>query len=109
MRGIDVTLYVRTQTGVDSFNSPVFAEAAVVVPNVLVGEPSSDDINSSISLYGKRIDYVLGIPKGDEHQWEDCKVAFLGKTFRTVGNVIEGIEANVPTPWHKKVRVERFG
>ena len=106
MKGATVILHVRTQTGVDAFNNPVYADDLVPVDNVLIGEPSTDDIASSISLYGKRIAYMLGLPKGDTHVWTDTEVQFFGHTFRTFGETIEGIEANIPTPWHKKVRVE---
>lgn len=109
MRGIDVTLHVKTQTGVDGLNNPVYSDDTVIVENVLVGQPTSEDAVSSLSLYGKRLAYVLGIPKGDEHIWTDTEVEFLGKKFKTFGDVIEGIEELVPTNWHKKVMVERYG
>lgn len=107
MRGVTVTLYEKTQTGVDGLNNPVYSVSPVQVENVLVGEPTTDDITSSISLYGKQIRYMLGLPKGDAHVWTDTEVVIFGERFRTFGDVIQGIEANVPTPWHKKVRVER--
>lgn len=107
MRGVTVTLYEKTQTGVDGLNNPVYSVQPVQVENVLVGEPTTDDITSSISLYGKQIRYMLGLPKGDAHVWTDIEVEIFGERFRTFGDVIQGIEANVPTPWHKKVRVER--
>ena len=108
MRGIPVILHVKTQSGVDGFNSPVYTESTETVQNVLVGSPTGDEITDSITLYGKRIEYMLGIPKGDTHEWEDTTVEFFNRKFKTFGAVIEGIEANVPTAWHKKVRVERF-
>lgn len=109
MRGIPVKLHVRTQTGTDAFNSPVYSDAgAVTVENVLVGQPTAEDVTDSISLYGKRIEYILGIPKGDAHDWTDTVVEFFGARYRTFGAIIQGIEANVPTAWHKKVRVERY-
>ena len=107
MRGVTVTLYEKTQTGVDGLNNPVYSVQPVQVENVLVGEPTTDDITSSISLYGKQIRYMLGLPKGDAHVWTDTEVEIFGEHFRTFGDTIQGIEANVPTPWHKKVRVER--
>lgn len=109
MTGITVTLYERRQTGVDAFNDPVYALTPVEVPNVLVGQPTTEEVTSSIDLYGKRIEYMLGIPKGDTHDWTDTAVMFFGSTYRTFGDVIQGIEANVPTPWHKKVRVAKYG
>ena len=63
---------------------------------------------SSTNLYGKSIEFWLGIPKGDTNTWEDSVVEFFGKKYRTFGNVVQGIEENVPTPWHKKIRVERY-
>ena len=107
MKGVPVTLYKKTQTGVDAFNNPTYSVQAEIVNNVLVGQPTTDDVTSSISLYGKRIEYMLGIPKGDAHDWRDATVVIFNRTFRTFGDVIEGIEENIPTPWHKKVRVER--
>ena len=109
MTGATVTLYVRTQIGVDSFNCPIYAQTPEPVDNVLIGQPTTEEIDSTLSLYGKRIEYMLGIPKGDMHEWEDTVVEFWGKRYRTFGATIQGIEANVPTPWHKKVRVERDG
>lgn len=52
---------------------------------------------------------MLGIPKGDLHHWEDSTVEFFGQKYKTFGFTIEGIEANIPLAWHKKVRVERYG
>ena len=109
MTGAPVLLHVRTQTGVDAFHNPVFSEATETVENVLIGQPTTDEITDSLSLYGKKIEYMLGIPKGDAHNWEDTIVEFWGQRYRTFGMTIQGIEANIPTPWHKKVRVERDG
>lgn len=108
MTGASIILHVKTRVGADAFNAPIYAETPETVTNVLIGQPTTDDMNDSIALYGKKIEYMLGIPKGDTHDWEDSTVEFFGQKFRTFGAVIQGIEANVPTPWHKKVRVERF-
>ena len=107
MTGVTVTLYEKTLTGVDSLKNPVYSTTPTEVANVLVGQPETDDVTNSISLYGKRIAYWLGLPKGDTHTWTDSDVLIFGERFRTFGDTVQGIEANVPTPWHKKVRVER--
>lgn len=113
MRGIAVTLYTKTQTGTDPFGAPVYTETPVTVANVLVGQPDTDDITSSTDLYGKRIDYMLGIPKGDAHDWTDKRVEWTdayGRTVRceTFGFPVTGVEHLVPTPWHMKVRCHRI-
>lgn len=109
IKGITVTLYEQTKTGVDAFNAPVYSETPVSVENVLIGEPSTDDITTATDLYGKRILYMLGIPKGDAHDWTDKRVEWADAygrtvTVKTFGFPITGIEANVPGPWHMKVR-----
>lgn len=109
IHGITVRLYVKTQTGTDDFGAPVFEETPKEVCNVLVGEPTSEDIVSSLQLYGKRIAYTLAIPKGDEHDWEDVTVEFFGQKFRTYGGATQGIDTLIPLCWNKKVKVERYG
>lgn len=109
IHGITVRLYVKTQTGTDDFGAPIFDETPKEVCNVLVGEPTSEDIVSSLQLYGKRIAYTLAIPKGDEHDWEDVTVEFFGQKFRTYGGVTQGIDTLIPLCWNKKVKVERYG
>ena len=109
MKGVTVTLHVRTQTGNDSFGNPTFTDSAKTVANVLIGQPTTEEIASSIELYGKKIEYMLGIPKGNTDDWEDTVVEFWGHSYRTFGFTIQGIEENIPTPWHRKVRVERCG
>lgn len=108
MTGASVILHIRSQTGTDGFNRPIYEDQRVTVDNVLIGQPDTDEISSSVELYGKQVLYMLGIPKGDTHNWEDTTVEFFGREWRTFGATIEGIEANIPTPWHRKVRVCRY-
>lgn len=78
---------------------------AETVENVLVGEPNLSDcaiINSKIMTY------TLAVPKGDLHDWENKKIEFFGRKFRTVGREIFGIEENIPLCWHKKITVEEL-
>lgn len=108
MHGVDVVLHERTQTGTDCFGAPVWKETPVTVHNVLIGQPTSDDVVSELQLSGKRIAYVLAIPKGDTHPWEDCCVEFFGQKWRTFGGVVQGIESMMPLAWNKQVKVERY-
>lgn len=108
IKGIDVILYEKQVSGRDEFNHPFYTETPVLVHDVLVAPSSSDDIITSTNLVGKQARYTLGIPKGDTHNWENSTVEFFGKKYRTYGFVIEGIEANVPTRWHKKVMCDIY-
>lgn len=108
MHGISIILYEKTEAGTDPFGKPIYTEAPIVVENVLIGEPSSEDIVDALNLYGKRVAYTLGIPKGDMHTWEDSTVEFFGQRFRTIGFPTQGIEELIPLAWNKKVKVERY-
>lgn len=108
MRGQTVVLTVKTQSGTDAFGVPTYTETTESVSNVLIGFVTSDENINNITLYGKKAQYCLGIPKGDTHIWEDTKVAFFGHTFRTFGPLIEGQEELIPGPWHHKIMVERY-
>lgn len=116
LQGITVILFEQIQIGTDRFGAPIYEEKETEVSNVLVGEPSTDDITSSTQLYGKTIKYMLGIPKGDTHDWTDKKVSWtdaygITHTVKTFGFPITGIEENFPSqlPWHMKVRCEAYG
>lgn len=107
--GITVTLYDRTQTGTDAFGAPVWEETPVEVLNVLPAPAAAEAVTEELALFGKRLAYTLHIPKGDDHVWEDRRVAFFGRVFRTYGPVDQYIEDNVPGPWNKRVKVEWYG
>lgn len=108
MRGVTITLYDKTQTGVDGFGRPVYEDTAVTVDNVLIGEPTSEDVIDTLNLTGKHLAYTLAIPKGDTHTWTDRKVEFFGEMFRTIGEPTQGIDHLIPLSWNKKVKVERY-
>lgn len=109
MKGTTVQLVVETITSYDPFGNPVVKEETVDVADVLVGQPSTDDVTSSIQLYGKRIDYVLGIPKGDTHNWTDAKVYIWGDAYQVIGYPQTGIQENIPLRWGQNVKVQRYG
>ena len=109
LHGVTVTLYTKTLSGYDVLNNPIYTVTTTAVDNVLIGQPTTEEIVSDDRVYGKKLEYVLGIPKGDTHNWEDTRVDFFGKTFRTFGETIEGIDDLIPLDWNKKVRVERYG
>lgn len=108
IQGTTVKLINRIQTGVDAFNVPIYSEQEVYVSNVLVAQPAQNEIVDAQSLQSKKAVYSLGIPKGDTHIWKDQIVEVFGRRFKVFGDVIEGIEANVPGPWHHIWQVEHY-
>lgn len=108
IHGIPIELSVKVQTGTDSFNRPVYDTEWVTVDNVLIGQPSTEEITDELNLSGKRLDYLLGIPKGDTHDWEDTQVRFWGQVYQTIGAPTQGIESMIPLSWNKKVKVMRY-
>lgn len=108
IKGHPVTIYIKTETGTDPFNRPIYSEVAETVENVIIAPVSSDDATATLDLTGKKAVYTLGIPKGDSHDWEDKKVEFFGRVFHTIGFITEGIEENIPLEWHRKIQVEQY-
>lgn len=109
MKGMTVQLVVKTQSGTDPFGAPIYTEELVNIDDVLVGSPSTEDVLSTQNLTGKRIAFVLGVPKGDDHIWEDTFVYIWGERYRTIGAPETGIQENIPLRWGKNVKVERYG
>lgn len=109
MKGETVGLVVKTQTGTDPFGHPIYSEKIVNVEDVLVGQPTSDEIVSTLNTTGKMIAYTLGIPKGDTHVWTDTEVIIWGERYRTIGFPVTGTQANIPLRWGQNVQVERYG
>lgn len=109
MKGISITLYDRTATGLDELNHPIYSETAKVVSNVLVAPMSTNEVLETYNLTGRKAVYQLGIPKGDTNDWTAGKrVVFFGENWRIIDIPEEGIEELIPLDWNKKVRVERY-
>lgn len=109
IKGITVMLVNQIQVGVDEFDNPLYEYQEEEIDNVLVSPSTSDDIATSLDLYGKKAVYTLAIPKGDTHNWENRTVRFWNQDWKTFGYPIQGIEANIPLDWNMKVMVERYG
>ncbi len=108
LKTITVELEQKQETGRDEFNQPIYETSWEEVEGVLVMPTTADEKINTTELYGKRAVYSIAIPKGDEHDWTDKQVKFFGKTWRTISFPMEGIEANIPTKWHKKINVEAY-
>lgn len=112
IKGITIQLKVKQAAGTDEFNHTVYEEAYIDVDNVLVGEPSSEEVTDTMNLYGKQVSYMLAIPKGDTNVWTDTEVVLpdpFSGTYRTIGTPTAGIEPMIPLDWNRKVRLEKYG
>ena len=109
LRGITIELLQKTQSGTDAFNKPIYTESWTNVDDVLIGEPSTEDITDTFNLTGKHLAYMLAIPKGDTHTWHDTEIRFGGQRLRTIGYPTQGIDSLIPLDWNMKVKVERYG
>jgi len=108
LHGITVILYDKRKVGTDAFKRPVYEDEPIEVKNVLVGEPTSQEIVDVLSLTGKRLAYTLGIPKDDTNVWTDRKVEIEGEMFHVIGKPTKGIDSLIPLDWNKKVQVEHI-
>ena len=108
LKGITITVYQKKPTGSDAFGHMQYKYIPEQVDDVLVAPVSSSELSSNQNVSIAKTQYNLAIPKGDMHDWTDTKVEFYGKTWKTVGEPVEGIEENIPLRWNKKVVVERY-
>ena len=109
MKGMTIQLVKKTQIGTDDFGESICTEELVNVPDCLVGQPSAADISNVLALYGKKIAYTIGIPKGDTNDWVDAEIEMFGGRFHTIGYPETGIQANIPLRWGQNIKVERYG
>ena len=109
MKGMTIQLVKQTVIGYDEFNAPIYSEELVNVDDCLVGQPSADDVTNTLTLYGKKIAYTVGIPKGDTNDWTDAIVVIWGERYRTIGYPQTGIQENIPLRWGQNIQVERYG
>ncbi|MCD8087127.1 MAG: hypothetical protein LUE22_00865 [Oscillospiraceae bacterium] len=106
LKGTTVALEVRTQTGTDEFNRPIYETSFEDVENVLIAPVNSTEMLDTLNLTGRKAVYQLAIPKGDTHEWENCRVSFWGQLWRVIGIPTEGMDDLIPLAWNKKVQVE---
>ena len=108
IKGETVTLIQKKIAGKNEFDEPLTVCDVATVDNVLLGQPTSEQAIEDLNLYGKRIAYVLGIPKEDKHNWKDCEVIIKGQRFRSYGFPLTQTDANVPGMWNTQVKVEAY-
>lgn len=108
IHGMTINLLTKRQISTDAFNQPVYAYTIEEVDDVLVAPTTAQERTDELNLSGRMIEFTLGIPKGDTHNWEDQIVEFFGHKFRTFSIPEQGIESNIPLRWHKKVKCERY-
>jgi len=108
IKGQTITLYQKTQTGLDPFGQALYEETPVEVSNVLIAPVSADKTPEQDGLGNVLEAYDIHIPKDDTNVWEHRRVSFWGKVFRSVGAVKRYMPENTPGDWIGSIRVERY-
>ena len=109
MKTTEVFLYKKLDTGRrDKTNRPITEEVAIRVEGVLVAPVSIEEVITTVNLTGKKAIYQIAIPKGDDNDWDNAKVLYNGKFYRTIGIPEEGMDENIPLKWNRKIKVERY-
>jgi len=92
----------------DAFGRITYEPIETLVEDVVIGSPSFEASVNELNLTGKRLAFILGIPKGDAHDWKDKEVIIRGEKYRTYGFPLTQTEENVPGRWNTQVKVERY-
>lgn len=109
LKGTDILYMKKTQIAVNEFHEPVYDVTFATIHNVLVA-PVESLANSEIpevdNLTRRKEVITLAIPKGDDHDWEDCEIVWNNTKYRTVGKPVRGQEEMIPLDWHLKVKAQ---
>lgn len=108
IHGQTILIHNKTLTGQDPFGKDIFTETIESVDNVICEPASNDAIVTEWQMTGKKVAYILHIPKGDTHDWKDTIVDFNGESWKTYGDCLEWDASQTPLDWNKKVKVERY-
>jgi len=108
IKGSTIKLYELVAAGLDDFNRVIYNEVETEVSNVIIQPASNDDIVSESEVNGKHVAYILHIPKGDTHNWDDATVEFYGCKWKTFGSAMIYDVNLTPLEWNKQVKVERY-
>ena len=111
VKGLTVTLYEKNELSVDDFGHKTYTENPVDVSNVFIQPTSDDAITSNIEIAGSHNSYVLHIPKGDTHRWEDSIVYLPAPYNIKVKTYASGmIYRNdlAPLDWNKQIEAEIY-
>lgn len=112
IKGCLVKLHTKKKIGEDEFHAPIYEETIEEVENVLIEPVSDDAVINELQLSGKRISYMLHIPNGDTHNWNDSIVelpAPWNESVKTFGGGIIYDPKLTPLDWFKKVKAEKYG
>lgn len=110
IHGITVTLYEAddTKTEYDPFHNPIEVYEEIEVENVLVRPTTYEEQANDFNFYGKKLEYELCIPKSDNHEWENKKVSFFGRTFQVITPASQTIDAMTPLEWNRHYKVANY-
>lgn len=108
IKGKTIILLNKVQKGVDAFNRPIYDEEAIEVENCLYMPASITDRVETLNLTGRRVEYTVSVPKGDDHNWENQVIIINGRKYKVFTPVEETIDELTPLRWNKKFKVEAY-
>ena len=108
IKGRTVKLHTFTETSTDPFGNPITEETIESIDNILIEPASNEAIVTELQTIGKRIAYILHIPKDDDHDWRDSVVEFYDSKWKTYGDCLQYDPELTPLSWGKKIKVERY-
>lgn len=103
--GETVTVSTPAQAGEDAYGQAVKEWADEDVRNVLVCQPTSDDVASRPE--GDEVTLTLHFPKTYTASLRGCTVTLRGERYTVLGDPVALTEANTPGRWNRAVPVRR--
>ena len=110
MRGEQVKIEYKIETGKDEYNSPIFEPEYVFVNNVLVAPGDVDQAAQPLNRpEGVDVRYTLFFPKTFDGEFlERQRILVRGKWLRVIGYPDRYDDVNCPTEWNMTVKVSDY-
>lgn len=106
IKGREVTVIRRVQTGTDNYNAPVYETKEEPVPGVLPQPGSVADLEDE-RPDGSVVSMTFHFPKGYGKSLRGCSIAYDGNVYRVIGDPQPYVEENTPGEWDMPVETER--
>lgn len=110
IKGTKITVYRKTQTNVDAFNTPIYEEYPETIANVLISPAGTNETGGKTDMESGYEEYKMALPKGtDIAGLHNCRVDFFHMTGKVYGRpVLSGPDESIPGSWNAIMRVRVY-
>lgn len=107
MRGSDVTVLRKTESGEDEMGDPIVSWVPETVDNVLWSKSRSADLDDVSRPDGTEDTVTFHFPKTYTASLSGCKIVLGSRTYDVVGDPVGYMPEHTPGVWNRPVMGRR--